>query len=63
MCYNALYDYVTGTKIQLCCMVYYEEFKINHPFIYTIVKTSTNKKTGIREVIPLFIGQVVNPEY
>lgn len=61
MLYN---DYVTGITMLTYAMVYEEEFKINHPFVYTIVKTSsTNEETGIREVIPLFAGHVVNPEY
>lgn len=41
----------------------YKEFEINHPFVYAIVKTSTNEETGVRGVIPLFAGHVVNPEY
>lgn len=52
---------VTG---MLCCGIkVYKEFEINHPFVYTIVKISTNEETGVRGVIPLFAGHVVNPEY
>lgn len=60
MLYN---DYVTDILVGYA-MVYEEEFDINRPFIYNIIKTSsTNKETGVREVIPLFVGHVVNPEY
>lgn len=56
--------YVTGIVLQAYAMVYEEKFEINRPFIYNIIKTSsTNEETGVREVIPLFVGHVANPEY
>lgn len=55
-------DYVTGTILQAYSIVFEEEFEVNRPFLYTIIKTSSNQGTGVREVIPLFAGHIVNPE-
>lgn len=65
MRFSVFYDYVTGIKMMMKCARFYEEeFKINHPFVYTIVKiSSTNEETGVREMIPLFAGHVTNPKY
>lgn len=60
MFYN---DYVTGIVIQAFSLVFEEEFDINHPFVYAIVKTSSNEESAAREVIPLFFGHITNPEY
>lgn len=65
MRFSVFYDYVTGIILLLKhARIYEEEFKINHPFVYTIVKIfSTNEETGVREMIPLFAGHITNPEY
>ncbi|GAB1862620.1 Neuroserpin [Camponotus japonicus] len=55
---------VTGIMMMKSARRYQEEFKINHPFVYTIGKvSSTNEETGVREMIPLFAGHITNPEY
>jgi len=57
-------DYFTGIMMMKSARRYQEEFKINHPFVYTIGKvSSTNEETGVREIIPLFAGHITNPEY
>lgn len=60
MLYN---DYVTGIVVQAFALVFEEEFDINRPFAYTIVKASSNEESGVREVIPFFFGHITNPEY
>lgn len=60
MFYN---DYVTGVAVQAFSLVYAEEFEIDRPFVYTIIKASSSEKSGIREVIPLFSGHITNPEH
>lgn len=56
-------DYVAGVKVLAYSIVFEEEFDVDRPFVYTIVKTSLNEETGVREMIPLFVGHIVNPEY
>lgn len=56
-------DYVAGIVALAYAINFAEEFDVDRPFMYTIVKTSLNEETGIREMIPLFVGHIVNPEY
>ncbi|XP_071562389.1 serine protease inhibitor 3/4-like isoform X6 [Temnothorax nylanderi] len=54
---------VTGVVVQAFAFYEVEELEIDHPFVYTIVKTSSKGEKGVREVTPLFFGNVINPEY
>jgi len=58
MLYN---DYVAGIVIQALSISYEDEFKIDHPFVYTIIKASSNEETGVREVTSIFFGDIVDP--
>jgi len=54
---------VTGTVMVAFAMVYTEEFDINRPFAYSIVKKLEGREAGVRETISLFAGHITNPEY
>jgi len=54
-------DYVAGTVVQAFSMIHEDEFEINHPFVYTIIKASSNEETGVRKVTSIFFGYIVDP--
>jgi len=56
-----LYDYVAGIVIQAFSITYEDEFEIDRPFVYSIIKTLSNEETGVREVTPIFFGHIVDP--
>lgn len=56
-------NYVTGIQITPYSMSYAEEFEADRPFMYNIIKTSSNQGASVSEAIPIFIGQIIDPKY